>query len=293
MDLVAAARYFDTTWFDSYDAASQQWELRAFKGQLKKADTFVSIWNRPTRKRMLYTQPGQEPPTPIIRVNGTTQVMLVGTNHPDFTSSRHYRNVQTLHEARGQAAITRLDRYTTPSVVVERRSQGNVFVDFELRSIEEDLNRTVNHYGHYFAFMASNSQIKKHDVLTFEGKDYFIIDLYVDSGFLSARVEQRQDERQILSYTQVNSNTYNHNTQAVTETVTAHTVVARVATVKKDQLPNSDILSNYLRVLLDPQFSPGLIPKPNDKITVSGQVYHVESVRAEPNNTEFDLVVRL
>lgn len=293
MDLVAAAGFFDTTWFDSYDAAAQEWSLRSFKGQLKKADTFVSIWNRPTRKRMLYTQPGQEPPTSVIRVNGTSQVLLVGTNHPDFTARNHYRNVQTLHEARGLASITRLDRYTTPGTIVERRSQGSVYADFELRSVEEDLSRNVNHYGHYFAFMPKDASVKKHDVLSYDGKDYFVIDLYSDSGFLSARVEQRQDERLILSYTQVNSNTYNHNTQSVTDSTTAHTVVARAATVRKDQLPNSDILSNHLRLLLDPYFTPGLVPKPNDKVTVSGQVYTVESVRAEPNNTEFELLVRL
>lgn len=293
MDLVTTARFFDDTSFDSYSPVTGLWTLNALKGQLKKADTFVSIWNRPTRKRMLYTQPGQEPKTSVIRVNGTVTSYLVGSSQPDFFGKARYRNVQSLHQALGRATIMRLDRYLTPSVIVERRSQGTAHTDFELRSVDEDVSRKSNHYGRYFCFLPSDSTVKKHDVLTLNGFEYYVIDLYVDSGFLAARVEQRRDERLILAYTELQSNTYNHNTQAVTEATAPHTVVARVASVANDQANNNDILSNYLRVLLDPYFTPGLVPKPNDKITVSGQVYVVESVRAEPNNTEFDLMVRL
>ena len=65
MELNSISGYFDDVTLDVLKADGT-WSMNRLKGQLKLADDFISIFNRPTRRRMLVLTPAQHK-----RLNGT------------------------------------------------------------------------------------------------------------------------------------------------------------------------------------------------------------------------------
>lgn len=294
MDITKAAKFFDRQDFDSYDFGSESWSLAAFRGQLKSSDTFVSIWNRPTRKRMLYCAPGQTPDSTVIRVPTTGEVFMVGTAQKDSIINAAYRNVIGLHAARNVAQVWR----KTPVVNVGVRGWAvnalvrNSFADIELRSVNETQDQELVNYGHFFMFMPSDENLQRHDTVILDGVTYYVLEVYPDSGYTAARCTSHPDERVDFVYKSKGVDTYNPATQAVSSTDVNYNVTGKITPMLSEDVSNQDILKEYVRVMLLDGFI-SFVPKVQDKLTYLGKTYTVEKVERNAILSEWYLTACL
>lgn len=291
MDLAQASRYFDQQPFDAYDFSSNTWINSDFTGQLRLADSFVSIWNRPTRKRMLFCAPGQEPTSAVIRLPTTGDIFMVGTEHTDSLGNNAYRKTYNIHQVSGTAVIRRLvpdeDIYGIKGWATNTTVQ-NTFGDFELRSLDEGLDDRVDHYGQYFLFLPSNAPLQRNDTVEINLKTYYVLEPYVDSGFVCARATSNPDERVNFTYTSKGTVTYNTATQTTSSSDVTYNITARVTPKMLAERDNTTVIFNRIRVMMDGSFV-SFTPKPYDTVTFEGKTYKVEAVERNAARDEWYL----
>lgn len=282
MDFAQVAKYFDRQNFDVYNFTTAAWQLNVFKGQIKLADTFVSIWNRPTRKRMLYCSPGSTPTGSVIRLSNTGEIFLVGTGQGDTHANTHYRQVYGLHRTAGTAQHNR----KTPTVTLGVKGWAvdaliqNTFADVELRSVNEGQKTELTNYGHYFMFLPSDSTVQRHDTIVLNGSTYFVLETYPDSGYKGCRVTISPDERIDFVYVSKGAQSYNTATQTVSSIDTSYHVTGRVTPVAAEDMQNTEIQKSRVRVMLLDSFI-SFAPKVQDKLTAVGKTYTVYKVERD------------
>lgn len=294
MDIVQAAAYFDRQDFDTYNFTTSSWELNVFKGQLKRADDFVSIWNRPTRKRMLYTANGVTINSSVIRLPTTQEIYMVGHGFGDSFSNVHYRTVTGLHQALGEMQVHR----KTPVEVLGVKGWAvnalvkTTFGDLELRSVNEGQEASLYNYGSFFLFSPPDTALLRHDTVTLGGVTYYVFEVYLDSGFCCARISSQPDERVDFVYTSVGTTVYNTATQTTSSTDVTYNTTGKVKPLLVQDLRNSDVVRDRIQVMIIDSFI-SYTPKINDKITYLGTVYKVEVVQRDAGLQEWILLASL
>lgn len=300
MDIVKAAKYHDRQGFDTFNFNTQSWTPNAFYGQLKISDSFVSIWNRPTRKRMLTCAPDQAPASSLIRVASSGEIFMVGTLQYDSNTNVAYRVIGGLHKAAGPAVLKRkapTGPANNPGWAVESTIL-NGYADAELRSVNENQDTEIENFGHYFLFMPKDTPAQLHDTITITDiqtnriKTYYILELYVDSGYLCGRATAEPDERTNFVYQVIGPAVYNPATQTNTPVVTSYNVTGKVTMVGQEDLAQNEILSKTIKVMILESFI-GPLPKINDKIVWNGNTYTVSWIERNANLTEWVLRAKI
>lgn len=291
MDFSQSAAFFDLQNFDAYNFNTGSWASSAFKGQMKRADDFVSIWNRPTRKRMLFTHPDEEITSSVIRVPSTGEIFMVAHTSGDTFKNVHYRNLSGLHQVLGTAVHRRKTPVVTAGVkgwAVESVVR-NTFADFELRSVNESQEMQQLNYGSYFMFMPSDTYLQRHDTVELNSKRYYVLEPYLDSGLVCARVSLQPDERVNFVYTSKGAPSYNTSTQSVTSVDTPYNVTGKITPFIQQDLKNSDVIKDRVKVMILESFI-SFTPKINDVIAYLGTSYRVEIVQRDASLEEWVLV---
>lgn len=292
MDMFAGAAYFDRQQFDCYNFGSSSWDLAVFKGQLKTTNTNVSPLNRSTRIRMLYCTPASRPNSPVIRVPQSSEILLVGNDETDVHANVQYRVVINLHKATGAAVIHRLDagiagsRTWATNTLVQ-----NTFADQELRDVNTSQANTVFNYGEFTLFLPNNAPLQRHDTVTLNGYTYYVYEVYPDSGFLSARVSIRPDERVNFTYSKIGAQTYDSNTATISAAKTNYNVTAKLSLQADQEVNDSEVYAKTARVLIQANFI-DFQPALNDQIGYLGKVYKVVDVQRDANLLEWHLIAQ-
>lgn len=295
MDIVRAARAFDKQVFDEYNYTTSSWELATFTGQYKLADVFLSIYNRPGRKRMLYCAPDQLPTKTVIRVPSTGEIFMVGNVQQDSYQNTAYRAVVGLHHsAVGPASVSRL----TPAVTLGIKGWAtsslvrNTFADAEMRSVNERQDEELVNYGHYFLFLPSDEDLRRHDTVTIGSQVFYVLETYIDSGIIYARATIRPEERVNFVYTSVTSESHNVSTQVTSETTVTYNTTGKVVPLAAEDIPNSEVLSQWLRLMVLDSFI-SYTPKVNDRVTYLGEVFTIQKVERDSILDEWYLTARI
>lgn len=292
MDMFQAATYFDMLQFENFDFATGTWGDTYFEGQLKKADTFQSIYHRPTRKRMMFTPPDQPPSSPVVRVVATGEEFIVGSHQRDCHDDVHYRNTYALHKPLGRAQIRRL----MPQGPANNPGWGvltdvaNTFVDLELRSANENEEATPAGKSHYYATLPSNTDLRRYDLLIIRGLEYYVLESYIDSNMVLARTAQHKDPREDFVYQRrEGADTYVNGKPA--PNLVNYNVTARVGPLQADELGGS-LSANSLKVKILEGWI-GFAPSLNDRIAIYGSTYSVKRVIRDATEQEWNLIVSL
>lgn len=290
MDLFQAAKRFDLLTVEQFDFASNSWTGPRIKAQLKRGDQFLSIYHRPTRKRMLFTSPDQAPSSPVIRIKRTGEIFMVGALQEDAHADVHYRNIYALTKPHARATIIRKipqgpadnPGWAVP-VVVQK-----TWADVELRSLTEDEDKSVYHHGHVVITTPSNSPLQPHDTIVIGGllgQEYYVLERYVDSSLVNARAVARGDERIDIVYRQHTGETYDPASGMVLQSYTNRNVTARISPVAEEEL-KGDIVRDSIKMMVAASFI-GIRPRMNDKITYQGHDYKVVKIDHNPLEDEY------
>jgi hypothetical protein len=243
---------------------------------------------------MLYCAPGQMPTSSIVRVPSTGEIFLVGTPHQDSIQNTAYRAVLSVHSSAGSATVVR----KIPAVTLGIKGWAvdtlirNTFADVELRSVNESQQATLLNYGNYFLFMPHDEPLQRHDVVTLNAISYYVLEVYKDSGFTSARVTAHPDERVNFTYTSVGAQTYNTSTQTVTSSNTTYNVTGKIVPEISQEIVNSEVITEALKVMLLDSFI-SFVPKVGDLINYLNKTYTVFKVERNSILSEWNLEASL
>lgn len=293
MDMIRSARYFDRQPFDALNDGF--WTAPAFNGQLKISDKFTSMWNRGTRKRMVFVTPEVEQlVTPVIRVSGSSDVYMVGTPQRDFYQNKHYRTTYNVQHIAGVAVVARrapTGPSNNPGFAVST-TVSNTYADFELRSVDEDQDRKINNYGSYFVFLPSDIVLQRRDSITVNGRTFYVLEHYPDSGLVCARATIKADDRVNVVYTSIGTPVYNDLTSDVTSSDTAYNVTGRVVPYEQSDVNNTMIVDGKLRFMILKTWI-GVVPKLNDRLTFGGIAYTVFNISQDSLGDEWHIEAKV
>lgn len=289
MDFVQLARYFDLQNFDTFNSATGVWTDNRFKGQVKVSDKFISMWNRATRKRMLYVSADTEAlVSPVIRVNTIEDIYMVGTFQRDVHADTHYRSVANIQHVMGTAQVYRrspVGPSNDPGWAVTSLVY-NSYADYELRSATENADDNILNYGSFFLFMPSDIVLEREDTVVVGDKTFYVFETYKDAGLSCARTTVEPDDRLDFVYQRVTGQTYDPNTQTNVATTQSFNVTGRVNPVFYSDQPNSNVVKREAKFLIRKTWFPG-DPNPRDMFIFNGMTYIVDKIEQDYQRDEW------
>ena len=291
MDLFMASRFFDTITFESFNFTADDWSGGDFIGQLKKADDFQTIYHRPTRKRMLFTTPDQAPRSSVIRAKTTQEMFIVGAHQADMLLDVNYRDTWALHKPRAKTTLYRtapIGPANDPGWAVETAVE-TTFVDFELRSVNENEGQYLVPRGHYVATFPANSTVDRGDRVTVEGEDFWCVEAYWDSSMRFARMVNRPTHWNDVVYKKYTGTVYSGGKN--TPTYDDYNVTLRLGPDDESQT-SLDVNANKVKAMILTSWI-GVEPSLDDCFEYRGRQYLVSKVSKDPLEDQWVLEARM
>lgn len=291
MDMFMAARYFDLTDFESYDFVSDSWTAGDFSGQLRLSDSFKTIYHRPTRKRMLSTAPDSPPLSTVIRVKLTQEVFILGALQEDVHKNTHYRDTWALHKPRAKTTIYRTapaGPANNPGWAAETVLE-TTFIDFELRSVNENEDQHLIPRGHYVATLPASSAIDRGDRVTVENETFWCVEAYWDSSMRAARMVNRPTHWDNLVYRSFLGNVYTGG--ANSPTYADSNVTGRAGPLEYQE-GRMDLNATNIKIMVNTSWI-GVTPKLDDRVVWNSKEYKVYKVERDVLEDQWVLWVKL
>lgn len=290
MELSQAASYFDKTYLDIYDNVNELWLNKEVIGQLKLSDDFISIFNRPTRRRMLFVSPTEYDKMKnfsLLRENDTGFLYLFGEPQYDILETA-YRTTIPLHKVALQTTVTRratIGPGNDPGVLLNTTLPA-VYADIELRTISDDGETDNSIHSKHFMWFPSDSDVIKGDKLVFDEVDYKVLTTYKDIGFLGARVTDEPDSREDFTYRQRTGDpTFNSSAGTYTPNYTNFFISAELEGLQEDSESGSitkdklyTIQIEYKAIGFTPNIGDAMILDSKDRVIIKiDREKHLES----------------
>lgn len=199
-----AAKYI-TEKMEAWDPATETWVADSFLGRIDLTDRFLSNFNKPTRRRMLFTDNDVVfPPSLTFRHPGTKDVYLLGTRRTDARDGNPYVSLTILQlvtdlpgGTSGLATITRKvvqGPPENPGWLVDTVFAKS-YIDTEFLSSTEEEATTDLRIERYNAYLPLHIQPQEWDFITLHNVKYRVLDTFADSGFFALRIDHEDDYR--------------------------------------------------------------------------------------------------
>lgn len=205
MHLKKIAEKYVTEPLQGWDVDTQEFDGPEFDGRIDLTDRFLSNFNKPLRRRMLFSSPETELPESLtFRHPGTQDVYILGQTRGDARGGKHYLNLTVCQLATdspfGSSGLCQIYRKVAegpadnPGWLVEQKI-ANCFIDLEFRTSANEAGVYEGKVENYFAFIPRNIQVKEWDFIELHGRKYRVVDVFADSGFSGLRVDKEVDRR--------------------------------------------------------------------------------------------------
>lgn len=273
----------------------------AFQGRIGPTDRFLSNFNKPLRRRMLFLRADEPlPDSNVFRHPGTGDVYIVGQRRGDTLKGAHYLDLRVCHlvtdEGTGSSGLATLTRKAPagpsndPGWLVETEL-GVTYVDLEFRTSANEPDMHEVKVENYYAFAPIQWQLKPWDFIELHGVKYRVVDTFNDSGFAGLRVDEESDTRVDFVCHLQGARAYDNVTHQWTDNATSYNVTGRVA--KSHDF--SHWLSEsepYMDVVIEADHI-GFVPKPDTlELEYQGKRRRVSQVDTSPNAEQYRLRCR-
>lgn len=286
MNLGKVATHFNANEFEYLDPVTRQW-VDGFSGRLAASDRFLSNFNRPTRKRMLYTSFDLNlQPYDVIRLKTTGEVYLLGVSRKDTLWMDKVTQLTICHMVTPDlsAGIAFIDR---PAVLgsgddlgwVTMQSSGETYLDLELRTTATEPGSKETQIGHYFGFAEARVDLMDGDRLTLNGVTYVADEVAYDSGLRLLRLVNRDVHYVNMVFTLGSgAKIYDKATGQYTSAPINRNVSGILTDVHDSDDGFSKDSADYVEVRIELDHI-GFEPKPNMAVELNGKSYTVSYVQ--------------
>lgn len=239
-------------------------------GDLATVDRFLSNFNRPLQRRALHIDPTQDlPDSGVIRVESTQEIYLISEPRDDASDNKSYDRMCVLHHVSGHSSgyvevfnyEEDINKPATTRAEYVKTSIGKVYLSLEYYSSKKSENSDEYYEGKFLVFSPMNTPLKKDGVFTLNGKQYKILQTYVDSSYSCALSLEQADDMESLTYYEIGTgSSYDVTTGSLTFNETQYKfsgsvdydevkeggVVSLTVYVKAKNLPFSLCVGNYI-----------------------------------------------
>lgn len=272
LGLVAQRKLVES--FDAWDEATQAFVPGAFVGRIEIADRFLSNFNKPLRRRMLFTAPDVVfPASRTFRHSGTGDVYLVGQSRQDATAAGGNPHIMltvchlVTEEPNGSSGLATIYRKapagpsSEPGWLVDAEL-AKAFMDIEFRTSASEPETFEVRVQNFFGFLPRHIECQPWDFIELQGKRFRVVDAFSDSGLAGLRVDQEEDPRINFVLRRKGSRTYNRLTHEYGAVDTVHNVTGYLVREKEFPAWSSDA-TPYLDVVIERSHI-GFQPAPDD-----------------------------
>jgi len=190
---------------EAWDPVTETWVPDALRARIDLMDRFLSNFNKPTRRRMLFSDNLTVFPDSLtIRHPDTKDVYIIGSTRQDARAGKAYVNMTILQlatdvpgGASGLGTYTRkvaLGPADDPGWLVDTQL-AKAFTDIEFRNSSDENDSEDLKIENFLIYAPLTLELKAWDYMELKGKRYRLVDAFVDSGFTSGRVDEERDTR--------------------------------------------------------------------------------------------------
>jgi len=281
----------DDTWSQWLPIPTETAESSKNLFHLFDVDRFLSIYNRPVRRRQMTHEPGATfPDTGVIRNTVDGSIYLIGADRTDTDGSLAVETLTTLHQVDTVCTIRRRQLADTATEDypgwLEYVALGDYYFDTELRTVTEESDQASEFVGKYFTFTGF-SGLRTNDVIYFPDGLSYIVELpYKDSGFWMARIARLKDTRKDIKIVKIEAvgttsstgwNPYDPDGTSGSTAPEEFNVTAWVGSSMSE--PMTEMVStNELRVFID-DFAIGFPPTNSYKLLIDDVEWQITEVK--------------
>lgn len=190
---------------EAWDPVTETWLPAAFKARIDLTDRFLSNFNKPTRRRMLFADNNVVfPESRTFRHPGTKDVYLLGTTRQDALHGSPYLGLTILQLVTdipgGSAGLATFSRKvpigppSDPGWLVDTE-YAKAYMDTEFLTSTDEVDTTDLRVERYNAYLPISVQPVEWDFVTLHNVKYRVLDTFVDSGFFALRIDYEDDVR--------------------------------------------------------------------------------------------------
>lgn len=190
---------------EAWDPATETFVPDSFRARLDPTDRFLSNFNKPTRRRMLFAaEDCAFPESRTFRHPGTQDVYLLGVTRKDSLGGNPYLGLTVCQlvtdEPGGSSGLATIYRRealgprSDPGWLVERVF-ARAYMDMEFRTSANEPDATDLKIENYYAFLPLSVQPQEWDFIELHGVRYRVVDTFADSGFFGLRIDHENDFR--------------------------------------------------------------------------------------------------
>ena len=266
----AAMKWVNNSPMEAWDDATQGWLPGAFMGRIDITDRFLSNFNKPTRRRMLFTDAAVAfPASRVMRSPATGDVYIIGATRKDALKGVAYEAVTILQLATdvpgGAAGLATFTRKAPagpaddPGWLVDT-VVGRSYTDLEFRSSSDEKDSEDLKIENFLFYTSLNLQLKAWDYIELHGERYKVLDSFVDSGFTSGRIDKEVDTRLNFKLHVNQADVYDRVLKKFTHSVRTYNVTGAMVRIEDLALWSSDSES-YIDVYFEADHI-GIVPQP-------------------------------
>lgn len=198
MFLNQVATHYLAPVFEMLDPVTRQWG-QTLNGRLDATDRFLSNYNRPTRKRMMYLDFAEDASAyDVARHKLTGEIYLLGVERRDQQLGSPTIQLLICHLATPgkSAGVATVQRSTVLGEGddlgwVQMVDDGEAYIDLELRTTSVEPGSSESEIGRYYCFSEAQKDFFPGDRLELNGTPYVVDDAAYDSGFRMLRLTAR------------------------------------------------------------------------------------------------------
>lgn len=300
MNLRRISKHFDSAEFEYLDPVTRLWG-NVFEGRLAVTDRFLSNFNRPTRKRMLYTDFDTDLAAyDIIRHRITGDVYLIGVARRDTFKMDKTTQLLICHMVTPNGLSAGIADVLRPSVTgagddlgwVQMLHIGNAYVDLELRATSREPGSKDTEIGMYYAWTESHWPFKDGDKLMLNGQHYIVEETAYDAELQHLRVISRDQYYIDTVFELGTSRVFDRTANKFIDAVQTRNVSGYLVTLHDSNDGYDSDVSDHaeLRIRTD---HIGFTPVPGMKVTlpVNNKTYSVRFVEQSEHRNQW--IVRL
>ena len=298
LGLVAQRKLTET--FEVWDPIAEVFGPTTFKGRIEIADRFLSNFNKPLRRRMLFTAPGEQLPESVtFRHPGTGDVYLLGQDRQDATIGNGTPHIRlsvchlVTEELNGSAGLATLYRKAPagpaedPGWLVES-IVARGFADIEFRTSASQPETEEIRVQNFIGFLPRTVTCEPWDYLELQGKRYRVVDSFADSGFSAFRVDFEPDRRIDFVVHRIGPRTYDRVTHEYTSVRSSHNVSGMM--VRENSFPEwTNDAEGYIDVVINTDHI-GFAPEPDTtEVEYRGRRRVVRNVSLQTGDLQYRL----
>lgn len=190
---------------EAWDPVTETFIPDSFRARIDLTDRFLSNFNKPTRRRMLFADNEVVfPASRVFRHPGTKDVYLLGTTRQDARGGNPYLGLTILQlvtdEPGGTAGMATITRKVVqgpaedPGWMVDTLLARS-YVDTEFLTSTDEVSTTDLRIERYNAYLPLPVQPQEWDFMELHGIQHRVLDTFADSGFFALRIDHEDDYR--------------------------------------------------------------------------------------------------